>query len=381
MMDFGITDRQFRERYFEKQPWLFRAALSERPIGWPELDQLLYQIEPTPAGMQLFHGGLVPADSYVQEVIELGQRRRRLNKIRFYSHMRSGATLVINRLETHSPQARRLCIDIARFSGQPTTGNAYLSFTGEGTFGKHWDTHDVFAVQLIGRKRWQLFAPTLPLPLAHQTSERSEVPCPAVPVMDCVLETGDVLYVPRGWWHQVIPLQEGSLHFSVGTYAATVQDYLTWLCSRVVPSLVAGRAALDETSDESLSTVMQALSAAAADPKLRREFDDSIAAKEVLTSEFNSELFLNRRQPILDSNAFLRLNTRATPDAHGRLCANGGMLQLDIVSASVARLLAISGPRRLAEVTSQLREVPREAVHRAVLDLIGRELLTAEHKR
>ena len=126
---------------------------------------------------------------------------------------------------------------------------------------------------------------------------------------------------------------------------------------------------------------MQALSAAAADPKLRREFDDSIAAKEVLTSEFNSELFLNRRQPILDSNAFLRLNTRATPDAHGRLCANGGMLQLDIVSASVARLLAISGPRRLAEVTSQLREVPREAVHRAVLDLIGRELLTAEHKR
>src|SRR3954449_3839336 len=139
MIDFGITAAEFRERHFEKQPFLFRGALTKRPIGWPELDQLLGQIEPTPAGMQLFHGGLVPADSYVEEVAEFGQRRRRLNKIRFYGHMRSGATFVINRLETHSAVARRLCVEVGQFTGYPVTGNAYLSFSGDGTFGKHWD--------------------------------------------------------------------------------------------------------------------------------------------------------------------------------------------------------------------------------------------------
>src|SRR5262245_12423447 len=340
MMDFGITAAEFRERYFEKQPYLFRRALTQRPIGWPELDQLLYQIEPTPAGMQLFHGGLVPADSYVQEIAEFGQRGRRLNKIRFYGHMRSGATLVINRLETHSSAARRLCVAVGRFTGHAATGNAYLSFSGDGTFGKHWDTHDVFAVQLIGRKRWQLFAPTLPLPLSHQTSERSDVSCPATPMMDCVLETGDVLYVPRGWWHQVMPLEQGSLHFSIGTYAPTTQDFMLWLCSKVVPQTIAGRVALDVATNDQIAALLRTLQEAASDSRLRAEFQQSVAAKETLNSEFHTDLFLNRRVPMLDETARLRLNTRAAPDMQGRLTINGTVLQLDPVGAAIVRLLS-----------------------------------------
>lgn len=378
MMDFGITGAQFRERYFEKRPWLFRGALAQRSMSWARLDELLYQIEPTPAGMRLFHRGLVPAEDYVQESIGFGQRRRRLNKIRFYGHMRSGATLVINRLETHCAEARRLCIDIARFTGQPTTGNAYLSFTGDGTFGRHWDTHDVFAVQLIGRKRWLVFEPTLPLPLSHQVSDRSETPCPATPVMDCVLETGDVLYLPRGWWHQVIPLHEGSLHFSVGAYAPTVQDYLSWLCSRVVPDQIEGRIALDTASGEQLAAMLRAFGAAAVDPRFQEEFIQSVAAKDPLIGEFNTDLFLNQRMPVLGENARLRLNTRAEPDVHGRMLIDGAALQLDAVSATIVRTLASVEECTLDALSARLREVPRDSLHRSVLDLIGREVLAAD---
>ncbi|HKE96242.1 MAG TPA: cupin domain-containing protein [Povalibacter sp.] len=377
MIDFGIGTPEFRERYFEKTPCLFRGALRGRPVAWADLDRLLYQTEPTAQAMQLFHHGTVPPESYTQECMELGQRRRRLHKIRFYGHMRGGATLVLNRLESHLAQARRLCAEVGRFTGQPASGNAYLSFCGDGTFGRHWDTHDVFAIQLIGRKRWQVFTPTLPLPLSHQTSERSDQPCPAVPVIDCTLQVGDVLYVPRGWWHQVLPLEEGSLHFSVGVYAPTTQDYVSWVCARVLAQFVDARRAVDTISMEQMDALAQQLRAAMLDPQCQADFRRTVSAGESPAPEFNLELFLNRRLPLLGDEAQLRLATRASPDESGRLSIRGTVMQLDPVSVRVLRVLS-AGDLSFAQLLREMRDISREAVHRAVLDLTGHDILVIE---
>src|SRR5690606_978731 len=134
--------------------------------------------------------------------------------------------------------AKRLCAEIGRFIGAPASGNAYLSFNGNGTFGRHWDTHDVFAIQLIGRKRWRIFPPTFPLPLTYQTNQRSGPPCPSDPRLELTLEQGDVLYLPRGWWHHVIPLDEGSFHLSVGVYPPPLYDYVLWASARYLQQQV-----------------------------------------------------------------------------------------------------------------------------------------------
>ncbi|HMN43691.1 MAG TPA: cupin domain-containing protein [Povalibacter sp.] len=376
MIEFALSAADFRGRYFEREPWLMRGALRERPVDWPALDELLYRIEPTPAGMQLFNRGAIPAEAYTHELVELGQRRRRLNKIGFYSHMRGGATLVINRLETQASFARRLCTEIGRFAGAPSSGNAYLSFSGDGTFGRHWDTHDVFAIQLIGRKRWQVFAPTLPLPLSHQTSERSDQPCPVTPVLDCTLEAGDVLYVPRGWWHQVIPLQEGSFHFSVGTYPPTTQDYVGWVCSRVLAATIDGRRSLANATPDGLQSVMRQLASAVVDPQVQAEYQQWIGAQETLAAPFDIGLFLDQRLPMLQETSRLAANVRAVPDVQGRLSINGVLTPLDPAAIAVLRALA-QGPLDFATLAQRLRELPKESVHRAVLDLIGREVVIA----
>lgn len=132
----------------------------------------LHRIEPTAPVFQLFNGGLIAEDRYTDVVMELGAPRRRLGKGRFYAELRAGATLVVNGFEHYSLAALRLCAEVRRFSGAPTAGNAYFSIGGRGTFGRHWDTHEVFALQLIGRKRWQVFAPSFPLPLGMHRSER-----------------------------------------------------------------------------------------------------------------------------------------------------------------------------------------------------------------
>lgn len=377
MIDFGMTSLSFREKYFEQNAYLFRQAFRERPFGWPDLDALLQQNEPTPQGLQLFNRGLVADESYTEDCPGFGLRRRRLNKVRFYGHLNAGATLVINRFELQSVAAQRLCAEVARFAAQPATSNAYASFCGDGTFGKHWDTHDVFAIQLIGRKRWQVFAPTLPLPLGYQTSERSEHRCPETPVLDCVIEAGDVLYIPRGWWHLAIPLDEGSLHLSVGTYAPTVYDYVMWVCSRVLPDDVRAREAFQGGSSEDLAASLERLSAAACDPKNRNEFQQQVVQRERTSSQFNLSLFADPRARPLSSATRVRWNSchqrTSTP-----LMVNGVALQLDPLSAQLVTLLSGSSAPTIAELERLAPGAGAEAIRGAVMNLSRYELVTLE---
>src|SRR5688572_9669259 len=199
MIDFGLTADEFRERYAEREPYVQRLALRGAAFEWAEFDAALQRVEPTAPIVQLFNGGALAEERYTDVVVELGAPRRRLAKRRFYAELKAGATLVVNGFEHCSPTALRLCAEVGRFGGAPVAGNAYLSIGGRastgghGTFGRHWDTHDVFALQLIGRKRWQVFAPTFPLPLGMHRSDAGNADCPTAPVLDCVLETGDML--------------------------------------------------------------------------------------------------------------------------------------------------------------------------------------------
>ena len=171
MIDFGLTAGEFRERYAEREPYFRRLALRGAPFEWAELDAALQRVEPTAPIVQLFNGGPLAEERYTDVVVELGAPRRRLAKRRFYGELKAGATLVVNGFEHYSPTALRLCAEVGRFRSAAAVGNAYLSIGGRGTFGRHWDTHDVFALQLLGRKRWQVFAPTFPLPLGVHRSE------------------------------------------------------------------------------------------------------------------------------------------------------------------------------------------------------------------
>jgi ribosomal protein L16 Arg81 hydroxylase len=378
MIDFGMTSADFRGKYFERNPHLFRQALGERPFAWPDLDTLLQQNEPTPQGLQLFNRGLIGDETYTEDCSGFGLRRRRLNKVRFYGHLNAGATLVINRFELQSVAAQRLCAEVARFAAQPATSNAYVSFRGDGTFGKHWDTHDVFAIQLIGRKRWRIFAPTLPLPLGYQTSERSEQRCPETPVFECVLEAGDILYIPRGWWHLAIPLDEGSLHLSVGTYAATVHDYVMWVCSRVLPDDVRAREAFQGGSPAMLAAILERVSAAVCDPKNRSEFQQQIEQRERTTSQFNLGLFADPHSQPLSAATRVRLNTCYTRTSTQPLMVNGVALQLDPLSAHLVTLLSGSPAPTIAELERQVPSATAEAIRGSVMNLSRYELVTLE---
>jgi hypothetical protein len=95
----------------------------------------------------------------------------------------------------------------------------------------HWDDHDAFIIQIAGRKRWRLHGITRRSPLQRDVElpPRPE----GEPVDDFLLEDGDVLYVPRGHWHDVSAVGEESLHLTIGFNAATGVDLVAWLADQV----------------------------------------------------------------------------------------------------------------------------------------------------
>ena len=136
-----------------------------------------------------------------------------------------GATLVLQALHHTHPPLAAFCRALEEELGQPVQANAYFTPRDSQGLPVHHDTHDVFCLQVSGSKRWLVYQPVLELPLRDQRY-RSELGEPGEPVLDLVLEPGDVLYMPRGWLHQALTSDTDSLHLTIGANAYTWLDAL-----------------------------------------------------------------------------------------------------------------------------------------------------------
>jgi hypothetical protein len=109
--------------------------------------------------------------------------------------------------------------------GHPVQVNAYVTPPQNRGFAPHYDVHDVFVLQVAGRKHWTVHEPAVRDPLPDQPWEqhRSAVTAAAnrTPLIDTVLEPGDALYLPRGTVHAARALGETSIHLTVGIHPVT----------------------------------------------------------------------------------------------------------------------------------------------------------------
>ena len=386
-LQFGITRSEFEKNYFEKRWLLRRGALKSIPFGWGDVDELLYRLDTVAPWMKLFHEGEVPSDHYV-DVVQEHTARQRLNKAAFYDYLARGATLVLNRLEEHSLAAKRLCAEVSRFAGYPASGNAYLSFGGSGTFGKHWDTHDVFVIQLLGKKRWRVFEPTLPLPLSGQTYESHQSECPREPCLDIELSAGDILYLPRGWWHQAIPIEGGSFHLSVGTYPPTTAEYLHWACETYCSSRADLRPSAGRTEGATLAQSIAELGKIVADPNTLAAYRNSLLLRERTRSEFNLGFLLDSQRSELDADVRVILNScylhADNVDAilsADSLSTNGRSLKLHALSKCLIRALAGVGVTNMHALFAVLPTYPRKSICQALLDLARHDVVNVWRDR
>jgi hypothetical protein len=97
--------------------------------------------------------------------------------------------------------------------------NVYLTPAGAQTVRAHSDDREVLAIQILGEKQWTVYGnpPTLNPYKAEEVGKGIAVDTSTLPVLvDEVVRTGDVLYVPRGWVHEARAPQEcTSMHLTM----------------------------------------------------------------------------------------------------------------------------------------------------------------------
>lgn len=379
---FPLSGEDFRESHFEREPVLFPGALVSSTNFWSALDEALGNVDPSTDFVKLMHNGRVAQDEFVEEFMDIGVRRRRIKKAPLYDRVRKGATLVLNRMDISSPVVRDICLQVSIFAGAQASANGYASFGSEPATNVHWDTHDVFVVQLSGRKHWRLYEPTYPLPISSQSSTNRKSDLTDSFHSEHIVETGDILYVPRGWWHRVTPIpQEETFHLAVGIHAPLMLDYVIWACANKLPNHLPMRHALfGRTIDTSLvADACDTLETVLADPTVLEEFYVRSRARERVVSEFNFDQIFAGGNTGFEDHDVLQLNTRY-PAPVAELVVNGELQHLNEDEMLIIKTIMSRPGDCIGHVIEDWCSVEPSRSRRLVSDLIGRDILSRRHQ-
>jgi len=144
-----------------------------------------------------------------------------------------GATIIFGALQDRHEGMRRLCSAVAEQVCARTQTNIYLTPPDSQGFKPHWDTHDVYVLQVEGSKRWRIYGGGPEHPLQDQKFD-PKVHEPGEVEAEFTLEAGEVLYIPRGIMHAAVTTDDISLHITLGVMPYTWSDLLVDCVSELV---------------------------------------------------------------------------------------------------------------------------------------------------
>jgi len=200
----GLSPAQFMKRHWQKQPLLVRQAL---PGVQPPIDR---------AGL----AALAASDEVESRLVaqQPGDRwtlrQGPIPKLPAWS--KPQWTLLVQGLDLHVDAAHDL-LGRFRFVPEARLDDLMLSYASDGGgVGPHFDSYDVFLIQVSGRRHWRIGR----LGVSTSGALREDVPLKVLadfePEQDFVLEPGDMLYLPPGWAHDGVAVGGDCMTASVG---------------------------------------------------------------------------------------------------------------------------------------------------------------------
>jgi hypothetical protein len=204
-------------------------------LPWPVLNDILEQHRLEPPRLRLTREGKpVTPERYTSSQPNrrnTGRPIPRLKSTELTRELREGATLVLDNVDELYWPIRRVAESLERIFRVRIQVNSYSGWRSAHGFDVHWDDHDVFVLQVAGSKHWKIYGATRQYPLARDVELADNTP--AEILWEQTLRNGDLLYIPRGWWHVATPLDEPTLHLTVGVSNPTGADFLSWLIDQL----------------------------------------------------------------------------------------------------------------------------------------------------
>jgi len=159
-----------------------------------------------------------------------GGEAQRPDPAKVQALIRRGASVVLNGLETLTPEIRALCNALREMTGGWVQANLYFSMRERQAFAPHFDAHDVYAVHCSGEKTWQVFEGSEDAPVhapAFTFGAQEMVRRAGRPVATYDLAPGDLLYIPRGRYHDALASANGAIHIAFGVTMPKALDLLS----------------------------------------------------------------------------------------------------------------------------------------------------------
>ncbi|HEZ6810364.1 TPA: cupin domain-containing protein [Neisseria meningitidis] len=344
--------KYFHENYLYKKPFIFKKSLDVSCISWKEINELYQRADPTDWQFKFRKGEIIPKEAYVESFNDVGRIRHRFNKTAVYQYLQDGATMVYNRID-NEPFVDTIAKQVAQFAQAQTVVSGYLAFGSSSSYRNHWDTRDVFAVQLIGKKHWTISAPNFDMPLYMQQAKDMPHITPSKTVdMEVILEAGDILYIPRGWWHNPMPMNCETFHLAIGTFPPNGYNYMEWLMKKI-PDIQSIRQNFIgwQHDQKNLDDAAQAITEMMNNPKNYQTFMQDFLGSQRTNTAFNMDLFGNAHNQTLPEHCFLRLNSNdCSTLPQGFLIVNGIKLNVDESSMKFLTILVDKYMISLAEI-------------------------------
>lgn len=227
----------YERNYFKER---LASAAPESLFSWQTLNEVIlrYRVEPPRLRFEHNHKD-ISSTVFARRRSRRGTLALELSPKGLHEALSSGATLIMDSVQDFSPALENLCFRLAQeFYAQVQT-NLYACWGADEGFDVHWDDHDVFIVQVSGRKEWKLYGFAREHPTHVDFHNRNNRPSEPVAIETMI--PGDVMYIPRGYWHAARGLGDPTMHLTIGVSQKTGQDFLHWLADLSVDQTLARR--------------------------------------------------------------------------------------------------------------------------------------------
>ncbi|XP_061172709.1 ribosomal oxygenase 1-like isoform X1 [Saccostrea echinata] len=231
-------DKFFKELW-ERKPLLVQRHMIQYNDGWfstSELDRILRE-----ENIQFTTN--LDVTTFTNGQRETHNPVGRAYPSTVWDFYQTGCSVRLLNPQTYSRNVWKLLSVLQEYFNCCVGANIYLTPPGTQGFAPHYDDIEAFILQLEGRKHWRLYSPrtdneVLPRFSSGNFTEKDL----GKPILDTVLDPGDLLYFPRGTIHQGNCMEDThSLHITVSCYQKN-----TWgdLFEKLVPRAL--QIAIDE---------------------------------------------------------------------------------------------------------------------------------------
>lgn len=238
-----VTRERFMTEYYDRAPlhvpgaaekfasvldWAgINALLDMRGIWTEQTLKLVLDSKAVPAADYSARGSSRDASQQLQPVAA-----------KMHEWVRRGASVVLNDVDALTPGLASVSRALEGAGLGKAQANVYISFQAHKAFPSHYDSHDVWAVQVEGEKVWDIWEGRAEWPIAHplfrgQGQEHHDRAKGALR-QQVVLRKGDLLYLPRGWYHDALAEAPNSVHVAYGVHAPLGMDFMNVLTERVL---------------------------------------------------------------------------------------------------------------------------------------------------